>query len=153
LLFFFRANRSMLVFFSLSSLLLLLLIINAVILPELMQQSCLISYSWDSFHVSCVCVCVCGSRRFLLQSDTIVGDLQSKVRKECSWQKERVTACRQTDLQCATERERERDWEKGNFLAFLLHASSWHFSWAAHRSLCFAAENVIISRRCKLVWS
>jgi uncharacterized membrane protein YesL len=58
-LLFFRADRSMLVFFSLSSLLLLLLIINAVILPELMQQSCLISYSWDSStFLVCVCVCV-----------------------------------------------------------------------------------------------
>jgi hypothetical protein len=122
LLFFFRANRSMLVFFSLSSLLLLLLIINAVILPELMQQSCLISYSWDSStFLVCVCVCVCvsGSRHFLLQSDTIVGDLQSKVRKECSWQKERVTACRQTDLQCATQTERERErLREGKFSCF-----------------------------------
>lgn len=144
ILLFFRADRSMLVFFSLSSLLLLLLIINVVILPELMQQSCLISYSWDSstFLLS-VCVCVDPDVSFYSRIQLL---------EICKDRKELVTERKshglQTDRLAVRQRERER-----NFLAFLLHASSCHFSWAAHRSLCFAAEGVIISRRCKLVWS
>jgi hypothetical protein len=95
----------------------------------------------------CVCVCVCVDPDVSFYSRIQLLEI-CRVRSEKSVS-DRKKVSRLADRQTCSAPERERE----EFFCFSAARFFLPFSWAAHRSLCFAAEDVIISRRCKLVWS